>query len=125
MITQAISSSFFKTPKLPRFSTLARPASEVKRLFDYTSNKFKVTSKIASITPTHEGLKELQRAIKYGDKGADIFTDPDCSIYLLKMMETGVIPFAEGITVYTYLMALMQYSDYQPIANSDEYLKCH
>lgn len=71
------------------------------------------------IRPNHPEAQKLLAAIQAGDINAEIFSNPNCSVYLLHLLETEQISRQEGMTVYGYLLALMQYTEKQPIKECD------
>lgn len=70
-----------------------------------------------------EPLAELQSAIQVADWQRPIFSNPECSLLLLKLLELQRISYSETISVYFFLMALMEFSDQQPLAEEDAKLK--
>jgi hypothetical protein len=54
---------------------------------------------------------------------AEIFSDPDCYLYLLYIIEKKPMLFKQGMTVYAYLMALMQFTNKQPLREEDKDVK--
>lgn len=65
-------------------------------------------------------LLQLKTALAEFDPTHDIFSNPYCSVYLLYLIEQKQIPFWQGITVYGYCMALMQFTDKQALREGDE-----
>jgi len=70
-------------------------------------------------------LNALQTAIVRGDYQAPIFSDEQCAPYLLFLMIEGKIPFWHGMTAYTYLTALAQFTTQQALKPEDEKYKRH
>jgi hypothetical protein len=68
-------------------------------------------------------VQHLCAAIKTGNAEAEIFSDPRCHLYLLYLVKNNHIEFWQGMTVYTYLMALMQFTRKQPLHPNDSELK--
>jgi hypothetical protein len=71
-------------------------------------------------TIDHAKLEALMAAISEGNADADIFSDPDCSLYLLYLIENKKIDFWAGMTVYVYCMALMQFTQRQSLRPEHE-----
>jgi hypothetical protein len=65
-------------------------------------------------------LDALMHAVSEGNPDADIFSDPDCSSYLLYLIENKKIPFWSGMTVYVYCIALMQFTKKQSLRPEHE-----
>lgn len=57
---------------------------------------------------------ELLTAINIGNSEALVFRDSECYLFLLYLIKTNQIDFWHGMTVYFYLMALMQIDAIQP-----------
>lgn len=73
---------------------------------------------------THQPkLNDLMLAIAEGNAQAPIFSNPDCSSYLLYSIENKKIPFWQGLTVYVYCVALMQLTNMQSLRSQDEFYK--
>lgn len=68
-------------------------------------------------------LLALSAAIDAADAQAPIFSDPECSLLLLYLMQQERVKFWEGITVYVYLIALMQFTAKQDLAEKDQDIK--
>ena len=60
-------------------------------------------------------LSELKTAINSADFNAAIFDHPDCSNYLLYLIEHKQLPFWVGMSAYTYLMTLAQFTNRQTL----------
>lgn len=65
-------------------------------------------------------LESLKLAFHTGDANSAVFRHPTCSLLVLALIEDGTFPFWEGITLYFYCMALMQYTEDQPLREEDE-----
>jgi len=68
-------------------------------------------------------VEELRVAIQHGNSKAEIFSDPDCYLYLTFLMKSDESFFCHGMTAYAYLMALMQFTDMQPLKEEDQHIK--
>ena len=96
------------------------------RLFTYIKNNKIIPEFLKSISTDDlkkEQANQLQLAIARGDNHADIFSDPNCSLYLLYLMQEQRVSFWHGITVYVYLLGLMQFTDKQPLKEEDKDVK--
>lgn len=106
------------------FASLTGPASNhTCALFQYIGKNKILPAQLAAIKPNCSTVEKLFSAIQKGDAKADVFSHPDCDISLLHLMNTNRIPFWQGITVYGYLLALMQFTDKQAIAEKDQDVK--
>jgi hypothetical protein len=95
----------------------------IQSLFRFIKkNKF-IPEFLASVNPDDQHLKDLLLAIETGDSDSNIFCHPDCHLYLLYFIKEEKIPFWQGITVYTYLSALMALSDKQALRKEDQNVK--
>src|ERR1700730_18342916 len=92
-------------------------------LFLYIDRNKIIKALLDKITPENLQVEQLLVAINTGDAHANIWNDPECHIYLLYLIKQKKIPFAQGMTVYTYLMALMQFTDKQPLKATDNDVK--
>jgi hypothetical protein len=68
-------------------------------------------------------VQALRTAIRIGKADAEVFSDRYCHHYLLYLIKNNHIEFWQGITVYAYLMALMQFTNKQPLHPNDLDLK--
>ena len=64
-------------------------------------------------------LSALKTAINSADFNAAIFDHPDCSNYLLYLIEHKQLPFWVGMSAYTYLMTLAQFTNRQPLREGE------
>jgi hypothetical protein len=64
-------------------------------------------------------VRNLRAAIKNGTHDAQVFSDPHCHRYLLYLIKNNHIDFWQGMTVYAYLIALMQYTKKQALHPED------
>lgn len=71
----------------------------------------------------HAGVRQLLAAIQTGDSEASVFDQQHCYIYLLHLLDTWQISESVFLTVYFYLLALMQYTDRQPVKDTDQDIK--
>lgn len=74
-----------------------------------------------SASPAHVAfLETLKTVFRTGERQEWVFFHPHCSLAVLALIEDGTFPFWEGLTLYFYCMALMQYTDEQPLREGDE-----
>lgn len=107
-------SLFFKEKKDDSLGQqLAR--DEFKNLFHYIPANKVLPAKLAEIKSDNAKVKELLLAISNGDSDASIFSENDCHVYLLYLIQQKKISFSAGMTVYAYVMALMQFTEQQPL----------
>lgn len=99
---------------------LEKKESEYEQLFHFIKNNKNLPTLIAKLTPENSQVQQLLSALKKLDFTDEIFSDADCHVYLLYLIQQEMISFAEGMTIYAYLMALMQFSDKQPLAHEDK-----
>jgi hypothetical protein len=108
-------------------TTLANAANSQQSLyeglFEFIKKNNTIPEFIANIKPEDPKIKTLLDAIHNADPEAKIFSDPDCYFYLLYLIKSEQIPFYQGMTVYSYLMALMQFTDKQPLRSEDQDVK--
>lgn len=99
-----------------------RNASQYLQLFECIRlNKIihQKIDEVATDPKKSRNANDLKKVIEEGDANAEIFKDPDCDIYILHLIKEGLIDFDVGMTVYTYLMFLMQFTEKQ--AMREEY----
>lgn len=99
-----------KDPRLALYTYI----SKNKYIPDFLTNKIKRDNK---------NVTALLNAITQGDASADIFSHRKCYLYLLYLIKEKKISFQTGMTVYVYLLALMQFSNKQQLAASDQDVK--
>lgn len=68
-------------------------------------------------------LDSLQSAIENGILYADVFRDPDCTTLLLYLMETKRVSATLGVSTYFHCLALMEFTEKQPLRDCDADLK--
>ena len=93
-----------------------------QQLFTHIKKNTAIPDFLASIETDQQKKQktnELYLAIKAGDHAASIFDDPDCYLYLLYLIKDNQIPFWHGMTVYFYLMTLMQFTPRQKLKAED------
>lgn len=88
-------------------------------LFQFIKKNKAIPEFLAQIHPDKPQLTALTRAIEAGDCYADIFTDEHTQLYLLYLIKENKIPFWQGMTVYIYLIALMQFTDKLSLKKED------
>lgn len=69
-------------------------------------------------------LDQIKLAIVAGDFSIPLLNQPNDSLYLLYLIETESVDFWQGITMYLYLMALMEFTEHQPFSEADAKLGC-
>ncbi len=107
------------TRKRIRLVTDSEKPSIVPEIYQFISRNPFLPKLPSRIRPNHPEAQKLLEAIQTGDANADIFSHPNCYIYLLHLLETEQISRQEGMTVYGYLLALTQYTEKQPIKECD------
>lgn len=76
--------------------------------------------KVEQHTQQHQhNIEMLESAVNEADFNARIFDHPNCSKYLLYLVEHKQIAFWLGMSVYTYLMVLAQFTDRQLINDNE------
>jgi hypothetical protein len=108
-------SLFFKEKKEHDSLPQQLEQDEFKNLFHYIAANKELPGKLAEIKADNEKVNELLLAISKGESGASIFSENDCHVYLLYLMQQKKISFSVGMTVYAYVMALMQFTEQQPL----------
>src|SRR6185437_14478117 len=88
---------------------------EFKNLFRYIAANKVLPAKLEEIKTDNRKVNELLFAISTGDSDSSVFSEHDCHVYLLYLMQQKKISFSAGMTVYSYLMALMQFTEQQPL----------
>lgn len=68
-------------------------------------------------------LEALLSAIHTGDIHAESFSDPDCTSFLLYLIERKKIPAMLGLSAYFHCLALMEFTSKQPLRDEDADLK--
>lgn len=68
-------------------------------------------------------LEALQLAIEQGDLNALVFSHPDCTTYLLYLIERRRIDCFLGLSTYFHCLGLMQFTTMQPLKEEDQDLK--
>ncbi len=104
----------FFIPK-QNFSLLNYYQPKFTNLFTQLTNN-KLQNCLSQTSTSHPGCKELLEAINFGNHEHDIFADPVCSLYLLALIRDRKIAFNTGISVYQYLIGLMNFTNLQPLA---------
>lgn len=89
--------------------------SRYDALFEFIKKNTKIPQFFNEIQKEDKKVAQLLTAIQSGKADADIFSDKNCYLYLLYLIKNEKIPFLQGMTVYAYLMALMQFTDKQPL----------
>jgi hypothetical protein len=109
-----------------RMTSLFKPSLYSGRFFSSQPNFLKYIKnnvKMAQL-PTHSPeIQTLFSAIKTGNHQANSFSHPACSTHLLALIKQEKLSLAEGMTVYTYLMALMQFTSKQLLKKEDQDVK--
>jgi hypothetical protein len=106
---------------------LARQANSqqtlYQNLFEFIKKNTIIPEYIDAIKSTDPKLQQLRLAIDNANYDAEIFSDADCYFYLLYLIKKEKIPFYQGMTVYAFLMALMQFTNRQPLREKDHDVK--
>jgi hypothetical protein len=92
---------------------------EFDSLFQHVSRNKLMPELLSKINPDNPKLTQLYQSIKKGDFENKIFHDHQCDIYLLYLIKSQQISLPQGLDVYSYLMALMQFTDKQPLKKDD------
>ncbi|ASQ47296.1 hypothetical protein [Legionella clemsonensis] len=79
-------------------------------LMQFISKNKTINNFVNQVNAHDTNAQALYNAIETGDFAAEIFSHPECSLYLLYLIKAGKIDFDTGITVYVYLMVLMQFT---------------
>lgn len=93
--------------------------SKFDGIMQFVSLNREIPQLLSEINENPPELKALVTAINEGDCSAVIFSDPKCYIYLLYAIKNELIPFESAMTTYGYLLALIQFTEKQPIRESD------
>lgn len=105
------------------FSRTSSPQSLFQNTFQYIKKNRVLPARLAAISDHDPNAIQLLDAIHTGNAGDKIFSDPDCSLLLLHLMQQESLSYTEGITVFFYLTALRQFSDQQPLAARHQHYK--
>ena len=65
-------------------------------------------------------LITLLNAIQLGNVDDEIYKDRHCDIYLLRLIKDNKIDFYHGMTVYTYLTCLSQFTSRRSLLTKDK-----
>lgn len=117
-----IPSSYRMIAEQARF--LSQKVSETKTasyesLFKYIKKNTTLPPLIDAISLDDPKLATLHKAIQQGDFNHALFADAECDVYLLALMKHKKLSFNQGMTVYSYLTALMQFTAHQPVKLQD------
>lgn len=106
---------------------ILRDGELISGLFEFIKLNAKIPNffKMIDSSPNDHADKitSLKKAILLGDDKNNIFSDNHCSHYLLYLIHNNEIPFWQGVTVYTYLLALMEFTDRQSLKSEDNEAK--
>jgi hypothetical protein len=94
-----------------------------ENLFQFIKKNTAIPLLINEMKSEDPALLELSKAVKEGNPKATIFSDPKCYIYLLRLIKDKEIAFWEGMTIFAYLLALIQFTENQPIKEIDKDVK--
>ncbi|EHL32233.1 hypothetical protein [Legionella drancourtii] len=97
------------------------PPVSYDSLFHFIQKNKAIHKAIAKVD--REQVKQLAEAIKEGHYQAEIFNDTNCYLYLLFLLKEKTISFEQGMTVYSYLLALAQFTEQQPLRPEDQDVK--
>ena len=75
--------------------------------------------KVNKIDPDSDKLTLLLKSISDADFEHEIYDDVDCDVYLLRLYKDNKISGSVFISIYNYLMALMEYGN-QPLKEKDQ-----
>ncbi len=89
-------------------------------LFQFIQKNIAIPSLLSNIQTNNIKMNELLNAIATGNPKANIWSDPNCYLYLLHLITTSKIPFRHGISAYVYLTTLIQFTTKQPIKEMDK-----
>lgn len=95
---------------------------EFEQLFQFIQKNKVIRASLASLTSENVEIDKLLEAILIGDSQAEIFSHPDCYLYLLYLMQNQRISLDQGVSVYLYLLCLMQFTNKQPLKTDDHEL---
>lgn len=97
--------------------TLLNEEKLIAGLFEYIRSNKIIPAFFAAIkkniTLHNVNLALLKNAIAAGDENAAIFSEANCHLYLLYLINEKEIPFWQGITVYHFLITLAQFTELQ------------
>lgn len=105
--------------KIAGSENIEKNNAEYKNIFRFVSLNKILPETISAIKPDDEKVNQLFMAITSGNANDKIFSDPDCHVYLLYLIEKNKISMSLGMTIYAYLMALMQFTEKQPLRPED------
>ncbi|MES2216945.1 MAG: hypothetical protein V4501_00895 [Pseudomonadota bacterium] len=92
-------------------------------LFQFIKKNKAIPKHLAAIKTQDPKVQNLLAAINLGNSQHEIYSDPKCYLYLLHLIQNELIPFYQGMGIYNYLLALMQFSDKQPLKPEDQDVK--
>ncbi|MDP1603418.1 MAG: hypothetical protein Q8M03_09155 [Legionella sp.] len=113
---------------LPEFVNppLVKKPEEIRQfaeLFQYIQKNKDIPNFLNNISVEDKKCEQLLNAISRGNLLDDIFSDPNCYLYLLYLLKNQQIPYWHGITVYVYLIVLMQFTNKQELHPNDSDVK--
>jgi hypothetical protein len=117
--TRPLRQAFFVPAKGFATASIYRSQPTFHRMFAQSG----LVNSLKTIPQHHPGCQALLYAIKTGDANNAIFSDADCTFFLLALLRDQAINLNTGISVYHYLMALMQFTSAQALNGRDGLLK--
>lgn len=116
-----VQNTHFKNNKQPRaFFGSSNFNEDYTNLFQFIRKNRFIPDYVDQVAYDSAKSRALLLAIQTGNQDAEIYRDPNCYLHLLHLMKTQQITYWQGITVFYYLMALMQFSEKQPIKALDQ-----
>lgn len=94
-----------------------------ENLFTYIKRNKILPKAVAAIHADDPKVYALLKAIEEAHFTDEIFSDPDCDVYLLYLFKQGKITNFVFISSYLYLMSLMEFSDKQALRDEHRDLK--
>lgn len=96
-------------------------------LFEYIKLNKNIPDFFTTIKNNFDKYKDrllaLKKAIDEGDFSSSIFDDDNAALYLLYLINEKAIPYLQGMTIYTYLIGLAQFTTKQILRPEDEEVK--
>lgn len=100
-----------------------QPSLELMLRFVSQSKLVKQLSEIPRSPAESSLIEGVKSAIHSGKWSADVFSNPNASLFTLYLMKINAISLNEGWTVLIYLMALAQFTNKHSLRKEDEQTK--
>lgn len=92
-------------------------------IFQFIQKNTVIPAYLSTIDENALELNQLLAAIERGDAEDAIFNHQHCYLYLLKLLQFNKISITQSMTVYAYLLALMQFTNRQALKKDDQDVK--